>query len=71
MVPDLRAYPDTCGIWHVQGCTNKGLDWLAIESGQGDVTVIVLDEYIIELAERAREEGLILILHDGPPLMAA
>ena len=70
--PDLRAIPDTCGVWHVQGCTERGLDWLANEvSGQPDQTVVVLDEYIAELAGDARDAGLILILLDGPPLQAA
>jgi hypothetical protein len=69
--PDLRAIPDSCGIWHVQGCTDRGLDWLANEDfGQPDQTVAVLDEYVAELADKARDEGLILILLDGPPLQA-
>lgn len=70
--PDLRAVPDTCGVWHIQGCTDRGLDWLAFEiTGQPDQTVVVLDEYIGELADRARDAGLIFMLLDGPPLQAA
>jgi hypothetical protein len=69
---DLRAIPDTCGIWHVQGCTDRGLDWLANEvSGQPNQTVVVLDEYIGELADQARDAGLTVVLLDGPPLQAA
>ena len=67
--PDLRVIPDTCGIWQVQGCTDRGLAWLADEaSGQPDQTVVVLDEYVAELADKARDAGLIVILYDGPPL---
>jgi hypothetical protein len=68
--PDLRAVPDTCGVWHVQGCTARGLDWLADEVwGQPNRTaVVVLDEYVAELVEGARDAGLILELLDGPPL---
>jgi hypothetical protein len=70
--PDLRAIPDTCGIWHVQGCTDRGLDWLANEDfGQPDQILVVLDEYVAELADKARDAGLILILLDGPPLQVA
>jgi hypothetical protein len=70
--PDLRAVPDTCGVWHVQGCTGQGLEWLANEvPGQPDQTVVVLDEYVAELADKARDAGLIVILLDGPPLQAA
>ena len=66
--PDLRAVPDTCGIWHVQARTDRGLAWLADEaSGQPDQTVVVLDEYVAELADKARDAGLILILLDGTP----
>jgi hypothetical protein len=69
--PDLRVVPDTCGIWQVQGCTDRGLAWLADEaSGQPDQTVVVLDEYVAELADKARDAGLIVILYDGPPLQA-
>jgi hypothetical protein len=68
--PDLRAVPDTCGVWHVQGCTARGLDWLADEVwGQPNRTaIVVLDEYVAELVEGARDAGLILELLDGPPL---
>ena len=68
--PDLRAVPDTCGVWHVQGCTARGLDWLADEVwGQPNQTaVVVLDEYVAELVEGARDAGLIFELLDGPPL---
>ena len=70
--PDLRAVPDTCGVWHVQGCTDQGLEWLANEvPGQPDQTIVVLDEYVAELADKARDAGLIVILLDGPPLPAA
>ena len=70
--PDLRAIPDTCGVWHVHGCTDRGLDWLANEvSGQLDQTVVVLDEYIAEMSDKARDAGLIFILLDGLPLQAA
>ena len=70
--PDLLAVPDTCGVWHVQGCTDRGLNWLALEiTGQPDQTVVVLDEYISELADRALDAGLIFMLLDGPPLQAA
>ena len=72
--PDLRAVPDTSGIWHVQGCTDRGLAWLADEaSGQPDQMVVVLDEYVAELADKARDAGLIVLLHDwsiGPQLQA-
>ena len=69
--PDLRAIPDTCGVWHVHGGTDRGLDWLANEvSGQLDQTVVVLDEYIAELVDKARDAGLIFMLLDGPPLQA-
>jgi hypothetical protein len=68
--PDLRAVPDTCGVRHVQGCTARGLNWLADEVwGQPNQTaVVVLDEYVAELVEGARDAGLIFELLDGPPL---
>jgi hypothetical protein len=70
--PDLRAVPDTCGVWLVQGCTARGLDWLADEEwGQSNQMVVVLDEYIGELADQARYAGLTVVLLDGPPLQAA
>jgi hypothetical protein len=69
---ERRAIPDTCGVWHVQGCTDRGLDWLADEVwGQTNQTVVVLDEYVAELAEKARDAGLILELLDAPPLQVA
>jgi hypothetical protein len=54
----------------VQGCTARGLDWLADEVwGQPNQTaVVVLDEYVAELVEGARDAGLIFELLDGPPL---
>lgn len=67
--PDLRVVPDTCGVWHVQGCTGRGLDWLAGEEcGQFNQMIVVLDEYVVEFAEKARDAGLILELIDAPPL---
>lgn len=67
--PDLRAVPDTCGVWHVQGCTGQGLEWLANDfPGQLEQTIIVLDEYVAELAGKARAAGLIVLLLDGPSL---
>lgn len=70
--PDLRAIPDTCGIWHVQGCTDRGRDWLTNEiTGQADQAIVVLDEYIAELGDKARDAGLTFMLLDGPPLQAA
>lgn len=66
--PDLRAIPDTCGVWHVQGCTDRGRDWLATEvSGKPAEAVVVLDEDIPELADEARNSGLIFVQLTGPP----
>jgi hypothetical protein len=66
--PDLRALPDTCGVWHVQGCTARGLDWLATEvPGEQKPAVVVLDEDIADLAREAREAGLVVLV-DAPPL---
>lgn len=60
--PDLRATPDTCGVWHVQGCTDRGRDWLATEmSGKPEEAVVVLDEDISELANEARNFGLVFV----------
>ena len=66
--PDVRAIPDTCGVWHVQGCTDRGRDWLAAEvSGEPESAVVVLDEDIPELADEARNSGLIFVQLTGPP----
>ena len=70
--PDLRAFPDTCGVWRVQGCTDRGLDWLAAEgSGKPMRTMVVLDEDIAELADEARAAGLVVVLLVEPPLEPA
>ena len=66
--PDLRAIPDTCGVWHVQGCTDRGLDWLATEiAGKPAAAVVVLDEDIPELADGARKYGLVFVQLAGLP----
>ena len=66
--PDLHAVPDTCGVWLVQGCTVRGLDWLVAEvSGNPELAVMVLDEHITQLADEARDAGLVVVL-DAPPL---
>ena len=69
--PDLRAVPDTCGVWHVQGCTGRGLDWLATEvSGKPEEVVVLLDEDIAELVHEARDAGLVVVLVGGAALVA-
>ena len=53
--PDVRAIPDTCGVWHVQGCTDRGRDWLATKvSGKPEKVVVVLDEDIPNWRTRTR-----------------
>jgi hypothetical protein len=68
--PDLRAVPDTYGIWRVQGCTDRGLDWLTTEVLGNPEQAVVLDEDIAELVYEARGAGLIVLV-DAPPLGAA
>ena len=70
--PDLRAVPDLCGLWHVQGCTDQGRTWLAVEVlGEPQQTVVVFDEDIAELADEARRAGLVIDQLDRQPLAAA
>ena len=58
--PDLRAFPDTCGVWHLQGCTDQGRDWLAAEGSDTTQTMVVLDEDIPELADEASRRDWLL-----------
>ena len=67
--PDLRAAPDNSGIWHVQGCTDRGLEWLANEVLGNPELAAVLDEDIGELVYGARVAGLVVLV-DAPPLGA-
>ena len=67
--PDLRAVPDTCGIWHVQGCSDRGLEWLTTEVLGNPEQAVVLDEDIAELVDEARGAGLVVLV-DAPPLGA-
>ena len=70
--PDLRAVPNTSGIWHVRGCTDQGRAWLAVEVlGEPQQTVVVFDEDIAELADEARRAGLVIDQLDRQPLAAA
>ena len=68
--PDLRAVPDTRGIWHVQGCSDRGLDWLATEVLGDPEPAVILEEDIDELVDEARVAGLVVLV-DAPPLGAA
>jgi hypothetical protein len=68
--PDLHAIPDTCGVWRLQGCTVRGLDWLAAEvSGDPELAFMVLDEHIAQFADEARDAGLVVVI-EAPPLDA-
>ena len=70
--PDLRAVPDPSGLWHVQGCTDQGLAWLAIEVlGELQQRVLLFDEDIAELTDEARSAGLVVDQLDRQPLAAA